>query len=60
MFNPTTVWFVLGLILALSEFAVPGVILIFFGVGAWIVAATTYLTFNTPNYIFRLILGNGF
>ena len=43
MFNPTTVWFVLGLILALSEFAVPGVILIFFGVGAWIVAASTYL-----------------
>ena len=43
MFNPTTVWFVLGLILALSEFAVPGVILIFFGIGAWIVAASTYL-----------------
>jgi membrane protein implicated in regulation of membrane protease activity len=42
MFNPTTVWFVLGLIMALLEFAVPGVILIFFGVGAWIVAASTY------------------
>lgn len=43
MFNPTIVWFVLGLILTLSEFAVPGVILIFFGIGAWIVAASTYL-----------------
>jgi membrane protein implicated in regulation of membrane protease activity len=42
MFNPTTVWFVLGLTLVLSEFAVPGVILIFFGIGAWIVAASTY------------------
>ena len=43
MFNPTIVWFVMGLTLALLEFAVPGVILIFFGVGAWIVAVSTYL-----------------
>ncbi len=43
IFNPTLLWFFLGLILAFLEFLVPGVILIFFGVGAWIVAATTYL-----------------
>ena len=43
MFNPTTIWFLLGLILVLLEFAVPGVILVFFGVGAWIVAASTYI-----------------
>ena len=42
-FNPTTVWFLLGLILILLEFVVPGVILVFFGVGAWVVAASTYL-----------------
>jgi len=42
-FNLTLVWFLLGLTLAFLEFAVPGVILIFFGVGAWIVAGTTYL-----------------
>jgi len=42
-FNPTTVWFLLGLILALLEFAIPGVILVFFGIGAWVVAASTYL-----------------
>jgi len=42
-FNPTTIWFLLGLILALLEFAVPGVILIFFGVGAWVVSVSTYL-----------------
>jgi membrane protein implicated in regulation of membrane protease activity len=41
-FNPTLVWFLLGLTLAFLEFAVPGVILIFFGVGAWIVASTTH------------------
>jgi membrane protein implicated in regulation of membrane protease activity len=45
-FNPIIVWFLLGLILALLEFAVPGVILIFFGVGAWIVAVSTYLGFT--------------
>lgn len=42
-FNPTTIWFLLGLILSLLEFAVPGVILVFFGLGAWIVAVSTYL-----------------
>lgn len=42
-FNPAVIWFLLGLILALLEFAVPGVILIFFGIGAWVVAAATYL-----------------
>ena len=42
-FNPTIVWFLLGLVLAFLEFAVPGVILIFFGVGAWVVSLSTYL-----------------
>lgn len=42
-FNPTIVWFLMGLTLALLEFAVPGVILIFFGAGAWVVAVSTYL-----------------
>ncbi|MFC1533327.1 NfeD family protein, partial [Thermodesulfobacteriota bacterium] len=42
-FNPTLIWFLIGLVLAFLEFAVPGVILIFFGVAAWIVAFTTYL-----------------
>ena len=41
--NPTVVWLILGLALVFSEFVVPGVILIFFGVGAWVVALTTYL-----------------
>lgn len=41
--NPTVVWLVLGLALVFSEFVVPGVILVFFGVGAWVVALTTYL-----------------
>ena len=41
--NPTLLWFLVGLVLAFLEFAVPGVILIFFGVAAWIVAFTVYI-----------------
>jgi membrane-bound serine protease (ClpP class) len=43
LLNPTLIWFLLGLVLAFLEFIVPGVILIFFGVGAWLVALTTYI-----------------
>jgi membrane protein implicated in regulation of membrane protease activity len=31
-------WFIAGLILILLEFAAPGVVVIFFGLGAWVVA----------------------
>lgn len=41
--NAATVWFVIGLALILLEFAVPGVILVFFGLGAWVVTLTTYI-----------------
>jgi membrane protein implicated in regulation of membrane protease activity len=40
--DPALVWFLIGVGLALLELAVPGVILIFFGVGAWIAAFTTW------------------
>lgn len=36
--NPAVVWFVLGFIFFILEFAMPGFILFFFAVGAWIVA----------------------
>jgi membrane protein implicated in regulation of membrane protease activity len=39
--SPTLIWFLVGLALALMELAVPGVILVFFGLGAWITALTT-------------------
>ena len=42
-FDHTLIWFLLGLVLVLLEFAVPGVILVFFGVAAWVVAAATYI-----------------
>ncbi len=43
MLTPELIWFICGVALALLEFAVPGVILIFFGLGAWVTAFTTYL-----------------
>lgn len=36
--SPEIIWFVIGLILFLAELAAPGLILFFFGVGAWIAA----------------------
>jgi len=42
--NPAILWFVLGLFLLLAELALPGLIVIFFGVGAWL-TALAYLLF---------------
>lgn len=53
--NPTLIWFLLGLVLIFLEFAVPGVILVFFGIGAWVVAASTYLGL-TGSFESQLIL----
>ena len=36
--KPEIIWFLIGLILLLAEFAIPGLIIFFFGIGAWIVA----------------------
>lgn len=41
--NEALLWFLFGLVMAFLELIVPGVILIFFGIGALIVAFTTYL-----------------
>ena len=36
--KPELIWFLVGLILLIMEFVMPGLIVAFFGVGAWIVA----------------------
>lgn len=41
--DPWIIWFLLGLGLIVSEFFVPGVILVFFGLAAWIVALLAFL-----------------
>lgn len=39
-FSAAVLWFIIGFIFFILEFAIPGFILFFFGVGAWIVALT--------------------
>jgi inner membrane protein len=53
--NPAVMWFIAGFILFILEFALPGFILFFFGVGAWIVALLVLLfdfSLNTQLIIF--------
>ena len=42
-FNPLLIWFLIGLGLIVSEFMLPGIILVFFGMGAWTAAITSWL-----------------
>ncbi len=41
--TPAQIWFLVGLVLVLSELALPGVILVFIGIGAWMASLTTWL-----------------
>ena len=36
--KPEVIWFFVGLVLALLEFGIPGMIILFFGIGAWVTA----------------------
>ncbi len=42
-FDAKLIWFIAGLVMVLLEFAAPGVVIIFFGVGAWIVSLALWL-----------------
>jgi len=37
--RPELIWFLIGLVLLLAEFTAPGLVIFFFGFGAWFVAA---------------------
>lgn len=53
--KPEIIWFLIGLALLIMEFALPGLIIAFFGVGAWIVALVCLITnigINTQLIIF--------
>ena len=53
-FNPVLIWFLLGLALLLSEFLLPGIILVFFGMGAWLTALTSWIGL-TPGWTSQLL-----
>jgi len=42
MKDPTFIWFIIGLCCVIGEFALPGVIIVFFGAGAWFTALLVY------------------
>ena len=42
--KPEIIWFVVGLVLLLIEFAAPGLVIFFFGVGAWVVSAICFFS----------------
>ncbi|MEO6819432.1 MAG: NfeD family protein [Ginsengibacter sp.] len=53
--HAATIWFIIGFVLFILEFIVPGLILFFFGIGAWIVAVLLLfmdLSINTQLIIF--------
>ena len=43
IFAPWLIWFVAGVVLAFVELTAPGIIMIFFGIGCWVVAAVLIL-----------------
>jgi membrane protein implicated in regulation of membrane protease activity len=53
-FNPVLIWFLAGLALIIFEFALPGIILVFFGIGAWITSLTTWIGL-TPGWTSQLL-----
>lgn len=53
--NSELIWFLIGLVLIILELVVPGLVLIFFGVGAWITAGVCLffdININTQLLIF--------
>jgi len=54
--KPELIWFIAGLIMFLVEFAMPGLIIFFFGVGAWLVALICLFTDISINIQLTLFL----
>ena len=55
--NPEVIWFLIGVGLLLLELVVPGLIFVFFGVGAWVTAAVLLgvdLSINSQLLLFSL------
>jgi inner membrane protein len=56
--NPAVIWFIIGFACFLLEFVVPGLILFFFAVGAWIVAIVSLFIDISINSQLMLFLGS--
>lgn len=51
MDNYTIIWLILGILLLLSEFLIPGFLVFFFGIGALITSLLTFLIAPLNNYL---------
>src|SRR5688500_1305870 len=54
-YNAAVIWFIIGFLCFLLEFVLPGLILFFFAVGAWIVATLSLfidMSLNTQLIVF--------
>lgn len=56
--KPELIWFAIGLILLLAEFAIPGLIILFFGIGAWIVAVACMIAQPSLNVQLGIFIGS--
>ncbi len=52
--NYSVIWFIIGLVIFILEMVMPGLILMFFGIGAWVVAILTFF-WDIPLYIQLLV-----
>jgi len=54
-YNAAVIWFIIGFVCFLLEFVLPGLILFFFAIGAWIVALLSFfidMSINTQLLLF--------
>jgi len=56
--TPEIIWFLVGLVLLILEFAMPGLIIGFFGVGAWVVAIVCLMNDIGLNAQLALFIGS--
>lgn len=54
--DPAVIWFLIGLGLLLLELALPGLVILFFGVGAWITALVCAITDINLNWQILIFL----
>ncbi len=52
---PELIWFLIGLVLLIGELAIPALILLFFGIGAWLTAFAVFIGI-APNINIQLLI----
>ncbi len=58
LYNAAVIWFIVGFIFFILEFLLPGLILFFFAIGAWIVALLTLFSDVSINMQLVVFLGS--